>query len=108
MTGVVSDGTVKANALAIVSAYGELKGTRDNIRIKPQDQATNPATTESELNRSLKNKGMGNITAKVNKNMVVTLKGTVQDKKDKNKALSLARGMKGIKGVQDIIFVVGP
>lgn len=107
-TGLVGDETVKAHALAIISSYADLKGMEDNIRIKPQGQPVSPARIEREINRSLQNKGISSVTAEVDQNMVVTLKGTVQGKNERKKVLSFTKGMKGIKGIKDIIFVVEP
>ena len=67
-----------------------------------------PPRVQGELNRALRNAGIGSVTAEVSNSFGVTLKGTVQSNQDRKTALSVARSFKDLKGLKDIIFVVAP
>ena len=65
-----------------------------------------PAKLEGEINRELRNAGLGNVTAAVDSKRVVTLKGSVRSGKDKQRALGIARGFPGVQGVKDMVFTI--
>ncbi|MEO5361897.1 MAG: BON domain-containing protein [Nitrospirota bacterium] len=65
-----------------------------------------PGTLESSINKALKNAGLTKVTAEVNENLDVTLKGTVSSARDKNKAFDTTKQVKGTKKIKDKIFVV--
>ncbi|KWT82644.1 BON domain-containing protein [Candidatus Magnetominusculus xianensis] len=65
-----------------------------------------PGTLESSINSALKNAGLTKVTAEVNENLDVTLKGTVSSTRDKNKAFDTTKQVKGTKKIKDKVFVV--
>ncbi|MBF0320578.1 MAG: zinc ribbon domain-containing protein [Nitrospirae bacterium] len=65
-----------------------------------------PQSLEGTINKGLKSAGLTNVTAEVNENLDVTLKGTVSSAKDKGKAFDVAKKAKGAKKIKDKVFVV--
>lgn len=67
----------------------------------------NPGNTENLINRRLQNAGLKGITAEVDNDLNVTLKGITESADDKRKALYIASSVIKINGaVRDKIFVV--
>jgi hypothetical protein len=86
-----------------------VKPKQDTTEVaKPKEQHLDPKKVEGKLNQTLRNSGVGSVTAEISENMTATLKGTVHSNKDRSKALSVARGFEGVKSVKDIIFVIEP
>ncbi|MHB1233149.1 MAG: BON domain-containing protein [Burkholderiales bacterium] len=72
----------------------------------PRPQASiDPAKLEGELNRALRNGGAGGVTAQVNDDLSVTLKGA-GSASEKERAMQVVRQFRGIRAVKDKIFVV--
>jgi predicted RNA-binding Zn-ribbon protein involved in translation (DUF1610 family) len=65
-----------------------------------------PAKLEGDINRTLRNAGLSGVTAVVNDNLEVTLKGSVGSKYEKDRAFEIAKTFKEAKRIKDIIFVV--
>jgi hypothetical protein len=66
-----------------------------------------PATLEGNINRALRNAGLRGVTAEVNDNLEVTLRGSVMSNYEKNRAFEIAKGFnKEDKRIRDKIFVV--
>jgi hypothetical protein len=65
-----------------------------------------PATLEGNINRALRNRGIRGVTAEVNDNLEVTLRGSVMSQYEKDRALKIAEGFKEAKRIRDIIFVI--
>jgi len=70
--------------------------------------STDPDKIERDINRALRKAGLTGITAAVNDNLEVTLKGSVRSNNKKNKAFKIAETFisKGNKRIRDMIFVV--
>jgi len=84
------------------------KPKKEAKEAKQSEERPDPAKTEGRLNKLLRSSGIVGVTAEVGGNMSVTLKGTVSSGRDKARALSLAKGLREVKGVRDIIFVIEP
>jgi osmotically-inducible protein OsmY len=70
-----------------------------------QAAAVDPAKLEGDINRALRSRDINSVTAQVNDDMSLTLKGSASAS-EKERALQLARQVRGIRGVKDKIFVV--
>lgn len=71
----------------------------------PQAVAIDPAKLEGDINRALRSRDINSITAQVNDDMSLTLKGSASAS-EKERALQFARQVRGIRGVKDKIFVI--
>jgi len=76
--------------------------------LPPQPPKIDPAKLEGDINRALRNAGLSGVTAEVNDDLEVTLKGSVMSKYEKEKAFEITNRFKEIKGIKDKIFVVQP
>lgn len=63
------------------------------------------ASLEAAINEALRSRGVQGITARVGDDLVATLKGS-GNAADKDRALQMAAGVKGIRSVRDQVFVV--
>lgn len=129
LKGTVNDPRDKRLALSIADSFKEIKDVRDNILIAekspppapvrpapphtPKARASytapiskSPVKLEEEINSALRNAGLRGITAKVNNNFEVTLKGTVSGIYEKTKAFKIARRFKQVRRIRDMVFVV--
>ncbi|MBF0515888.1 MAG: BON domain-containing protein [Nitrospirae bacterium] len=86
---------------------------KQSIPMQQQQQPTaivapqpEPGTLEGAVNKALKSAGLTKITAQVDENLDVTLKGTVSGSRDKNKAFDATKHIKGVRKIKDKIFVV--
>ncbi|MCG6553946.1 MAG: BON domain-containing protein [Candidatus Magnetominusculus sp. LBB02] len=73
--------------------------------VQPQPHS-DAGAIEGAINSSLKSAGLSKVTAEVNENLEVTLKGTVSNARDKNKAFDTIKHVKGVRKIKDHIFVV--
>jgi hypothetical protein len=73
---------------------------------QPTPPRPDPQALEAAINKGLKNAGLTTVTAEVNENLDVTLKGTVASARDKNKAFDTAKKARGVKKIKDKVFVV--
>lgn len=71
----------------------------------PQAAAIDPSKLEGDINRALRSRDINSITAQVNDDMSLTLKGSASAA-EKERALQLTRQVRGIRGVKDKVFVV--
>ena len=127
LKGTVNDPRDKMFALNITESFKELKGVKNEILVakkpsfKPRRPAKAPVSTprviskidpaklEGDINRALRNAGLRGVTAEVNDNLGVTLKGAVGSKYEKDRAFEIARRFfkeAKRKKIRDIIFVV--
>lgn len=113
LKGFVNNKEEMANAINIARSYRELKSVRSNIQVKvtslpPPPSPIDAAKLEGEINRALRNGGIKGVTAEVNDDLHVTLKGSVSSRTEKDRAFEIAKTFrdKGAKGIRDIIFVV--
>ncbi|HEY3278369.1 MAG TPA: hypothetical protein VGJ94_17270 [Syntrophorhabdaceae bacterium] len=104
----VRDEAVKKRAFTAAPAYSRPKNTGNDIQARPKEQAPDRAKIERDINRLLRDSGVGGITAEVSESMTATLKGKVLRNEDRRKALSVAKGFNEVKSVKDVIFVIGP
>lgn len=72
----------------------------------PAASAPDPSKIEGDLNRALRRAGFGGVTAQVNDDFSVDLKGVVTNPDDKQRAFEVARAGRGVKAVRDVIFLV--
>ncbi|MDP2028166.1 MAG: BON domain-containing protein [Thiobacillus sp.] len=71
----------------------------------PRAAAIDPSKLEGDINRALRSRDINSITAQVNDDMSLTLKGSASAA-EKERALQLTRQVRGIRGVKDKVFVV--
>jgi osmotically-inducible protein OsmY len=120
---VVLSGSVRREeernyAISIAEALSGRKATYHNVQVvapqvvklepsqAPQaNMAIDPAKLEGDINRALRGRDINSITAQVNDDMSLTLKGSASAT-EKERALQLARQVRGIHGIKDKIFVV--
>ncbi len=110
LRGKVSTAKEKEDAQVLVSNSPELSGVRNTIQIitePPQTASTiDPAKLEGEINRALRNGGVGSVTAQVADDLSVTLKGSVTSAEQKERAFQVARRFQARGMPKDRIFVV--
>ncbi len=102
LNGVVNDKTEELEAINIAKSYGTLGDVRSKIQVKLPVQ---PKELEAEINGALRSAGISWVTANVNDNLEVTLKGWVIMKSQKDEALRITKAIKGVKVVKVNIFV---
>jgi osmotically-inducible protein OsmY len=68
--------------------------------------ALDPARLEGEINRALRNGGLGGVTAQVADNLTVILKGSVASASQKERAFQIARRFQGVAAMKDRVFVI--
>lgn len=124
---VVLSGTVRSEderyrALTIGGSLPGANGVRESIQIAapqvaklappqaapqvpPQAAEIDPAKLEGDINRALRSRDINSVMAQVNDDMTLTLKGSVSAA-EKERALQLARQVRGIRGIKDKIFVI--
>lgn len=71
----------------------------------PENSAIDPSKLEGDINRALRNRDINSVTAQVNDDMSLTLKGSASAD-EKERAMQFARQVRGIRGIKDKIFVV--
>lgn len=110
LRGKVSTTKEKEDAQALVSNSPELSGVRNSIQViaePPHTVATiDPAKLEGEINRALRNGGVGSVTAQVADDLSVTLKGSVTSAEQKDRAFQVARRFQAKGMPKDRIFVI--
>ncbi len=110
LRGKVSTAKEKEDAQALVSNSPEVSGVRNTIQViaePPQTAGTiDPAKLEGEINRALRNSGVGSVTAQVADDLSVTLKGSVTSAEQKDRAFQVARRFQAKGMPKDRIFVV--
>ena len=118
LSGTVRGTDERNRALAIGGSLPGANGVRENIQIvapqvvkleppqAPQkNTAIDPAKLEGDINRALRSRDINSVTAQVNDDMSLTLKGSASAA-EKERAMQFARHVRGIRGVKDKIFVV--
>ena len=65
-----------------------------------------PAKLEGEINRALRDAGLGSVTVQVADDLTLVLKGTARGEADKNRAFQIARGFRDVKSAKDQVFIV--
>jgi len=131
LSGTVQSEDERYRALAIGGALPGTNGVRETIQIAapqvaklappqapiqspppqatpqvpPQAAAIDPAKLEGDINRALRSRDINSVTAQVNDDMSLTLKGSASAA-EKERAMQLVRQVRGIRGIKDKIFVV--
>jgi len=110
LRGKVSTAKEKEDAQVLVSNSPELSGVRNTIQVITEPLQTaatsDPAKLEGEINRALRNGGVGSVTAQVADDLSVTLKGSVTSAEQKDRAFQVARRFQAKGMPKDRIFVV--
>jgi predicted RNA-binding Zn-ribbon protein involved in translation (DUF1610 family) len=136
LKGTVNDPRDKMLASNITESFKEIKGVKNEIRVAklpppppppvrpaeppapapapvplpapapPPIVKIDPAKLEGNINRALRNGGIRGVTAEVNDNLEVTLRGSVMSQHEKDRAFEIAKGFKEAKRIRDVIFVV--
>ena len=110
LRGKVSTAKEKEDAQILVSNSPELSSVRNTIQIiaePPQAAAAvDPAKLEGEINRALRNGGVGSVTAQVADDLSVTLKGSVTSAEQKDRAFQVVRRFQARGMPKDRIFVI--
>lgn len=119
LTGFVSSKEGKEKAVELAKKKKEVKDVLDKVTVQDETAPTaqpgssrssaglDPAKLEGEINRELRNAGLGNVTAAVDSKLIVTLKGSTKGASEKQRALGIVRGFSGVRGVKDVIFAIG-
>lgn len=102
-------GNEKAGEEKIQTAKIEVPKEREKQDRKqelvPPPPKIDPLKLEDDINRALRNANIQNVTALVNKDLEVTLKGTVGSSKDKERAFEVVRKFK-VQRIKDSVFIV--
>ena len=110
LRGKVNTAKEKEDAQILASNSPELSGVRNTIQViaePPKTAATiDPAKLEGEINRALRNGGVGSVTAQVADDLSVTLKGSVTSAEQKDRAFQVVRRFQARGMPKDRIFVV--
>ncbi|MBI4707177.1 MAG: zinc ribbon domain-containing protein [Candidatus Omnitrophica bacterium] len=123
--GTVHDPGDKMLASTIAESFKEIKNVKNEIMVAklpppvqpapvpeapapapPPISKVDPSKLEGDINRAMRNAGLKGVTAEVNDNLEVTLKGTVGSNYEKDRAFEIAKTFKAVKRIRDIIFVV--
>ena len=72
----------------------------------PAPQKRDPAKMEGEIGRNLRAGGINGITAQVNDDFVVTLKGSVKSVAEKDRAFDIAGQFGAVGPIKDKVFIV--
>ena len=76
------------------------------IAVPSTAAAPDPAKLEGEINRALRSRGVGGVSAQVGDDFSITLKGSTTSAAQKDQAFQIARQFKGVGAVKDRVFVV--
>jgi uncharacterized membrane protein len=77
-----------------------------NILLEEEKVPADPARVEAEVSKALRDKGLRDVYADVNRDLVATLQGFVGKPDDRAMARGIVRGNRDIKDVRDNIFVL--
>jgi osmotically-inducible protein OsmY/ribosomal protein L40E len=133
LTGYVQTMDDKMKAIDVLKGIADVKEIRDEINVMtmqppqarqsaPQPQARQSQTApqgrsrvgkidsaklEGEINQAMRSSGINSVTAEVRGDMTVTLKGTVRNGEDKQRVFDVMGRFPQVRGIKDVIFVVG-
>jgi osmotically-inducible protein OsmY/ribosomal protein L40E len=109
LQGAVSSQEQHDRVIQIASSQAGVAGVVDLLQTAAPQPATenrDPAKLEGEINRLLRNNGLGGVTAQVADDFSLTLKGSATSAGNKNRAFQLARQFP-VKGTpRDKVFIV--
>lgn len=77
-----------------------------SVQAPARTAARDPAKLEGEINRALRSRGVGGVSAQVGDDFSITLKGSTTSAAQKDQAFQIARRFKGVGAVKDRVFVV--
>lgn len=124
LQGTVATRKDKDQAIRIVLAQAGVTGVNDFIRLIPPAsaaappqtaspipapapaEARDPAKLEGEINRALRSRDIGGVSAQVGDDFSITLKGSTTSAAQKEQAFQLARQFKSVGAIRDRVFVV--
>lgn len=99
--------TPPASSAAIVQVSPSAPPRAAAPTVAPSTTATpDPAKLEGEINRALRSRGVGGVSAQVGDDFSITLKGSTTSTAQKDQAFQIARQFKGVGAVKDRVFVV--
>jgi osmotically-inducible protein OsmY len=118
-------GTAKSNddktlAINIAKSYRELRGLTDNIRVAPEapeiPAPPAPAATaappqvdiaklQEEINMALKKRGLSNVYAEIDRDLIATLNGFVNNKVEESDAINITRSYGQLRAVRTRIEI---
>jgi len=108
------------NYAEALQLYGEARGvypaipeidaliSRVEKKIADQEVASRRRALEGDINRALRNKGLRDVHIWVNRDLIGSLRGSVDKAEDKTIAFDIARSYKDLKEVRDNIQVKSP
>jgi len=79
---------------------------RTETKDREHEKGVDLARLEGQINRALRIQDLEGVTAEVDDSAIVTLKGVVNNDRDKKKAFEIAKSFRDVRQVKDIIFVV--
>ncbi len=135
LSGTVKSAEEKASASEVVASASGMKNIRNEVKVaavgtapfdipKPgatsklegpaieqvaiakRDAGADPAKLEGQINRALREGGIGGVTAQIGDDFSATLKGAARSTGEKEKAFQIARQFQAVRDVKDQIFVV--
>ena len=90
-----------------VAAPAKAVSAPPRVALTPPSAPTpDPAKLEGDINRALRNSGVGGVTAQVSDDFSVTLKGSATNTAEKSRAFQITRQFRGVGATHDRIFVV--
>ncbi len=130
----ILSGTAKSNedkmlAIRIAKSYRELSGVKDNIQVQQREKKSTPAEAPTpaapaespaplptpspvdtaklgeEINMALKTKGLSNVYAEIDGNLVATLNGVVNNRTEESTAINIAKSYVQLKDVRSKIQI---
>jgi len=95
VSGIVSNQSYREDALRIVRSHREVKEVIEHIHTIEE--------IEKEINNTLSAEGLGEVSAQIDKDFIVTLEGFVNNEDEKKKAIDIAKTHNELKNVKDNI-----
>jgi ribosomal protein L40E/osmotically-inducible protein OsmY len=125
LSGTAKSNSDKTLAINIAKSYRELRGVTDKIRVElldptakeeakpaeatPVEPPSHPPVDitklQEEINIALKRRGLSNVYAEVDRDLVATLKGFVKDKAEESDGINIAKSYKELRDVRNNLQV---
>jgi serine/threonine protein kinase/osmotically-inducible protein OsmY len=109
LTGAVQDQRQRDEAIRLANLGPGVKDVRSNLTVAPAAAApANPEAIRREVEQRFRDNGLKDLTVAVSPERVVTLSGTVPDKRQGDEAIRLVRLVPDVREVRPNITVVPP
>jgi|GEM_PF-1458937 len=108
LKGFVKNNQEMTRALNITKARRELRGVKSNIQVKEITPQPDIYQIGNDINTALQRRGLVNVYAEVDSDLVATLKGFVKDKGEESDAINIAKSYKELKDVRNNMQVKTP